>query len=387
MLTGRPSITPDPEQLLEIIFTSGTTGEPKGVMITHGNLLANLVPIYEEYQKYKKYAVPFSPLRFIHLIPLSHLFGQVMGLFIPQMLGGTVIYTPITAQPIIQASRKNRASVITCVPQELSLLRKYSTKKFTVRDEEPLKKASVLTTVLSRWWKYRSIHREFGWKFWAFIVGGATLPPEDEEFWKRLGYVVIQGYGMTETAPSITITHPFKGLKTGFVGKKLPGLEIRIAEDGEILVRGPHVSPGYYENAAATEEVFKEGWLHTGDLGKFDEDGNLQLLGRKKEVIVTSEGLNVYPDDVERVLNQNPAVAESAVVPKQAGSRSVVHAVLILKDPSSRTGSGKNHRRCESEAREISADPIVQFVASAGTAKNVDWKVETTGDCARIDFR
>ena len=319
-------------QLLEIIFTSGTTGEPKGVMITHGNLLANLVPIYEEYQKYRKYATPFSPLRFIHLIPLSHLFGQVMGLFIPQMLNGTVIFTPVGAPQISQAAKENRVSVIMCVPQELSLLRKYVLKRHRISPEDPVKKSSVFLTVLKRWWKYRAIHREFGWKFWAFIVGGATLPQEEEEFWKNLGYAVIQGYGMTETAPSITITHPFKGMKTGSVGKKLPGLEIQIAEDGEILVRGPHVSPGYYQNPSATEEVFKSGWLHTGDLGKFDEQGNLQLLGRKKEVIVTSEGLNVYPDDVERILNQHPNVAESAVVPKQSGTRSVVHAVLVLKE-------------------------------------------------------
>jgi long-chain acyl-CoA synthetase len=301
-------------------------------MITHDNLLANLVPIYEEYEKYKKYAKPFSPLRFIHLIPLSHLFGQVMALFIPQMLQGTVIYTPVAAPQIVQATKQLRVSIITCVPQELTLLRKYVSKKFTLPLEEPAKKSSVLMTVLSRWWKYRSIHREFGWKFWSFIVGGATLPVEEEEFWKRLGFAVIQGYGMTETAPSITITHPFKGMKSGSVGKKLPGLEVRIAEDGEILVRGPHVSPGYYRNPAATQEVFKNGWLHTGDLGKFDDAGNLQLLGRKKEVIVTSEGLNVYPDDVERVLNQDPRVAESAVVAKDSGNRSLVHAILVLKD-------------------------------------------------------
>ena len=327
------SSNPPGDQLLEIIYTSGTTGEPKGVMITHGNLLANLVPIYEEYLKYKKFATPFAPIRFIHLIPLSHLFGQVMGLFIPQMLNGTVIYSSIAAPQIMESAKENRASVITCVPQQLSLLRKYVTKRHSLPDEPPIQTPSVLRTVLSRWWRYRSIHSELGWKFWAFIVGGATLPVEEEQFWSRLGFAVIQGYGMTETAPSITITHPFKGIKAGFVGKKLPGLEIQIAEDGEILVRGPHVSPGYYKNASATEEVFKDGWLHTGDIGRLDEEGNLQLLGRKKEVIVTSEGLNVYPEDVERVLKQHSGVADAAVVSRLTGSRSVVHAVFIFKDP------------------------------------------------------
>ena len=328
----KPETVTDPKTLLEIIFTSGTTGEPKGVMITHGNLLANLVPIYDEYQKYRRYAKPFSPIRFVHLIPTSHLFGQVMALFIPQMLNGTVIFTSTAAPQIILAVQQNRASVITCVPQELSLLHKHVSKHHRIDATLPVKRSSTVGTVLSRWWKYRSVHRVFGWKFWAFIVGGAKLAVEEEEFWTRLGFAVVQGYGMTETAPSITITHPFKGMKAGYVGKTLPGLEIRIAEDGEILVRGPHVTPGYYENAAATEQVLQDGWLHTGDLGRFDNDGNLQLLGRKKEMIVTSEGLNVYPDDVERVLNEDSRVVESAVVARETGSRSVVHAVLVLQN-------------------------------------------------------
>ncbi|MCI0601677.1 AMP-binding protein [bacterium] len=327
-----PASDPHKDTLLEIIFTSGTTGEPKGVMITHGNLLANLVPIHEEYQKYKKFAAPFSPLRFVHLIPLSHLFGQVMGLFIPQMLAGTLVFTSAAASQIVQTAKTHRVSVIVCVPQELSLLRKYVAKKYEVKPMSSEKKRSPVVTILTRWWKYRKVHQEFGWKFWAFVVGGATLPMEEEKFWSELGYAVIQGYGLTETAPSITITHPFKGIKPGFVGKKLPGLEVRIAEDGEILVRGPHVSPGYFHNESATQEVYRDGWLHTGDLGQFDSEGNLQLLGRKKEVIVTSEGLNVYPQDVEDVLNEDPRVAESAVVSKEIGSRSVVHAVFILKD-------------------------------------------------------
>jgi long-chain acyl-CoA synthetase len=378
-------------QLLEIIFTSGTTGEPKGVMITHGNLLANLVPIYDEYRKYKKYAKPFSPLRFIHLIPLSHLFGQVMALFIPQMLFGTVIYTPLAAPQIAQETKQNSVSVITCVPQELSLLRKYVIKKHSIGKENPPQKSSPFLTVLSRWWKYRAVHREFGWKFWAFILGGATLPLEEEEFWRNLGYAVIQGYGMTETAPSITITHPFKGMKSGSVGKKLPGLEIQIAEDGEILVRGPHVSPGYYKNQSATEEVFKEGWLYTGDLGKFDEQGNLQLLGRKKEVIVTSEGLNVYPDDVERILNQHPEVSESAVVPKQSGTRSVVHAVLVLKEGSSPAETEKiiqeTNRKLESFQRiqSFSLWPHPELPrTSTGKLKRLSVGLESDSEAATL---
>ena len=320
----------EPETLLEIIYTSGTTGEPKGVMITHGNILANLIPINDEYRKYKIYAAPFSPFGFVHLIPLSHLFGQMMGLFIPQILGGRVIFSEPAPNAVARAVKSNRASAVICVPKQLSLLHHYIEARY--KPQISANQKHGFSGVLRKWWRYRKIHREFGWKFWAFISGGAALPVEEEEFWSALGYAVIQGYGLTETAPSITITHPFKGIKKGSVGKKLPGLEVRIAEDGEVLVRGPNVSPGYYRDEKSTSEVFQDGWLHTGDIGFFDDRGNLQLRGRKKEVIVTAEGLNVYPDDVERVLNADPRVLESVVIGSETAAGPIVQAVVVLKD-------------------------------------------------------
>ncbi|HET7100182.1 MAG TPA: 1-acyl-sn-glycerol-3-phosphate acyltransferase, partial [Terriglobia bacterium] len=193
-------------------------------------------------------------------------------------------------------------------------------------------------SVPKRWWKFRRLHSRLGWKMWAFVVGGAPLPEELEQLWNRLGFAVIQGYGLTETAPAITITHPFK-IRRGAVGKPLPGVEARIAGDGEILVRGANVSPGYYQDAEATRESFERGWLHTGDLGRFDENGNLVYLGRKKDVVVTAEGLNVYPDDVEKALRHQEDIQEAAVVGKNgvvagaagvtAVTRTVVHAVLV----------------------------------------------------------
>ncbi len=311
---------PDQNTLLEIVYTSGTTSEPKGVMITHGNLLANLVPIYTEYQKYKHYAALVAPVGFVHLIPLSHLFGQIMGLMIPQMLGGKVIFTDPAPSTVIRAVKRNRASAVICVPRELEILHSHIQKQHEI--QLPADRGNVLR----RWWRFRRVHRDFGWKFWAFIVGGAALPVVEEDFWGALGYAVVQGYGLTETAPAVTITHPFRGIKRGSVGKKLPGLEIKLAEDGEILVRGSNVSPGYFQDQQATSEVLEDGWLRTGDLGTFDDDGSLRLLGRKKEVIVTAEGLNVYPSDVEAVLNSDSRIRESAVVEHEGK----VHAVVIL---------------------------------------------------------
>ena len=156
-------------------------------------------------------------------------------------------------------------------------------------------------------------HGRFGWKFWAFVVGGARLDPELESFWTRRRFVVIQGYGLTEASPVVAVNHPFH-IRHGSLGKVVPGQDVTIAADGEILVRG--------------ESVTTDGeWLHTGDLGEIDSEGHLYFRGRKKDLIVTPEGLNVYPDDVERVLNSFPEIRASAVV-----GTDHVHAVLILAD-------------------------------------------------------
>jgi long-chain acyl-CoA synthetase len=190
--------------------------------------------------------------------------------------------------------------------------------------------------VLRRFWRYRGAHRVFGWKFWSFVVGAAPLDPALEEFWGRLGFVVVQGYGLTETAPIVSLNHPFRTSR-GSVGKAIAGVEVKIAPDGEILVRGENVTRGYYKADQATADAFEEGWFHTGDVGEIDADGRLFIRGRKKEMIVTPEGLNVFPDDVERVLNAVPGVQESAVVGVRQGSEERVHAVLVLApdiDPS-----------------------------------------------------
>src|SRR5262249_55196406 len=157
----------------------------------------------------------------------------------------------------------------------------------------------------SRWWRFRHVHRMFGWKFWAFVSGGATLNPDTEEFWQRLGYAVVQGYGMTETAALISVNHPFKKT-SGSIGKVLPGQEVKLADSGEILVRGENVVPlNWGEDGEATE---KNGWFATGDAGEIDAAGNLYFKGRQKEVIVTSAGVNIYPKDLELVLDRQPEV-------------------------------------------------------------------------------
>ncbi len=307
------------DDLAEIIFTSGATSDPKGVLITHRNILANIVPVEREILKYRRYGRPFFPIRFLNLLPLSHMFGQALAAFIPPALPGVVVFMRgYNPDEIVRQIRMRRISVLVSVPKILELLRDY-VRRIAPEADAPAPGGHFLR----RWWRYRRIHRLFGWKFWAAIVGAAPLPPDLEDFWTKLGYLVIQGYGLTETAPIVTLNHPFHARK-GTVGAPIAGVEVKIAPDGEILVRGENVTSGYF--GAGDDAAFQDGWLHTGDIGEMDAQNRLVIRGRKKEMIVTPEGLNVFPEDIESVLNQMPEVEDSAVV-----GRDRVEAVLVVK--------------------------------------------------------
>ena len=336
-----PALVASRDDIVQIIFTSGATAEPKGVVIRHRNVLANIVPVEREITKYRRYARPFHPLRFLNLLPLSHMFGQSMATTIPPMVRGTVIFThSFNPHDLLRLIHARRVSVLVCVPKILDVLREHVARTFPESMEAPPAGMSVL----GRWWKYRRVHSALGAKFWAFIVGAAPLLPDLEEFWRRMGFAVIQGYGLTETAPIVTLNHPFKKSKEGSVGTPLAGVEVRIADDGEILVRGENVTSGYYVDTAQSpatrdegpktkdDNVFDtDGWLHTGDIGERDAEGRLFIKGRKKELIVTPDGLNVFPEDVERTLNELPGVRESAVVGVAREGEERVHAVLVLE--------------------------------------------------------
>jgi long-chain acyl-CoA synthetase len=315
------------DDVAEIIFTSGATAEPKGVLITHRNLLANIVPIEREALKFHKYLRPFSPIRSLNLPPLSHLFGQAVAIFVTPMISGTVVFMRgYNPYEIVRQVRRRRITVLVCVPKMLDVLRFYILRTHPEAASLPHRKRHIAL----RWIKYLGIHRLFGLKFWCFVAGAAPLDPELEEFWSSLGFIVIQGYGLTETAPVVSFNNPLDTHK-GSVGKPMPGVEVKLAEDGEILVRGEAVTPGYYQTTYETSEAFHDGWLHTGDIGSLDEEGRLYILGRKKEMIVTPEGLNVFPEDVERVLNSIPGVRESAVVGTRIGGEERIHAVIVLE--------------------------------------------------------
>lgn len=185
---------------------------------------------------------------------------------------------------------------------------------------------------LLRWWRFRRIHRSLGWKFWAFISGGAALPDQTETFWNRLGYAVIQGYGLTETTSLISLNHPFRSDK-GSIGKLFPGMEMKLDATGEILVRGENIAAGYWGGQQRQSVVGEDGWFHTGDLGQIDDQGRLFFKGRQKSVIVTSAGMKIYPQDLERALCEQPGVKESVVIALERDGNAEPCAVLLLENP------------------------------------------------------
>jgi long-chain acyl-CoA synthetase len=296
---------------LQIVFTSGTTSEPKGVVHTHGNILAGVEPIEQEIAKYRRYERPFHPLRFLHTLPLSHVFGQFMGLWLPPLLAAEVHFeSRLEAERLILAIRRERISVLVAVPRMLQLMRSH----LFLLDrglQQRIDSAQGLP-LWKRFWRFRRVHRQLGWKFWAFICGGAALPADLERFWSTLGFAVIQGYGMTETSALITLNHPFK-IGQGTIGKPLPGREIRISPDGEISVRGEMVAASTWQQGRIQHR--DDPWLATGDLVSRDDEGQLRFVGRKSETIVTSAGLNIHPEDLEAALMRQPQISACAVVP------------------------------------------------------------------------
>jgi long-chain acyl-CoA synthetase len=342
-----------PSDPLEIVFTSGTTAEPKGVVLTHANVVGNLIPIETEMKRYLKYERLVHPIRFLNLLPLSHVFGQFLGIFLPPLLGGTVIFeNTFNPTEIMTTIRRERVSVLVAVPRMLdSLKRKVERDVDDSQDDGRGRKnfaeryaGAESQHFLRRWWTFRDVRRRFGWKFWAMISGGAALDREAEEFWHRLGYAVVQGYGLTETTSLVSLNHPFHTSR-GSIGKVLPGREIKLAEDGEILVRGSGVASGYWsggelqpvtsEGADKSADKTDASWYHTGDLGALDGQGNLFFKGRKKEVIVTPAGTNVYPEDLEAALRHQPEVKDCVVVGLDRGGNAESCAVLILRNRTS----------------------------------------------------
>jgi long-chain acyl-CoA synthetase len=257
-----------------------------------------------------KYERIFHPLRFLHTLPLSHVFGQFMGLWIPPLIAAEVHFEDrLIASDLADRIHEERISVLAAVPRVLDLLREHLRHRY--HDLEQRRQRARGVSAWKRWWLFRDVHKLFGLKFWSLVCGGAALPPDLEEFWNSLGFVVVQGYGMTETTALVSLNHPFRA-STGTLGQVLPGREVKLTDEGEVLVRGDTVSQVTWQDGKPQQRESE--WLATGDLAELDAAGNLRFRGRKKDVIVTAAGLNIHPDDLEAALLEQPEVKACTVI-------------------------------------------------------------------------
>lgn len=316
-----------PDDTAQLIYTSGTTGNPKGVILTHKNLVANMTQIYRQ--------VPIitTEFSFLSLLPLSHMFELMGGFFTPLYRGAAIVYLrTLKPSAIMAALSEEDIYIIMSVPRLMQLL------QTTIERELEDKHLSGLFRSLTQFTPrlpqavrrslFFPIQHKFGSNFKAFVSGGAPLGPDVFKFWSSMGFMVLEGYGLTETSPVLCV-NTMERQVAGSVGPPLPGVELKI-EEKEVLVRGDNVFPGYYENEQASSDVFTaDGWFRTGDLGEISSDGWLTIKGRAKEMIVTGSGINVYPDELEAVLNKIHGVKESCVIGVEGGGGEEVHAVLL----------------------------------------------------------
>jgi long-chain acyl-CoA synthetase len=330
-----------PDDLATIIYTSGTTGIPKGVMLTHKNILSNIISVSQIIEFSEKDTV-------LSFLPLSHI--------LERMVTHTYIYKGCTIayaesiETVAQNLLEVRPNIMVSVPRVFEKI--YAKVMDNVLSSSPLKRKIFFWALnigrkvgekkLAKKpigfflkLKYKIAHKlvfskiieKTGGRIRFFVSGGAPLSKEIAEFFYAMGLVILEGYGLTETSPVISV-NTFENLKFGTVGKPIPGVEVKIAEDGEILVRGPNVMVGYYKKEAETKEAFRDGWFHTGDIGYLDEDGFLVITDRKKDIIVTSGGKNVAPQPIENMLKANPYISNAVVV----GDKRKFISALIIPD-------------------------------------------------------
>ncbi|MGZ7065206.1 MAG: AMP-dependent synthetase/ligase [Candidatus Aminicenantales bacterium] len=324
-----------------LIYTSGTTGEPKGVILTHANFLSNIKTVREIIEFTEKDVC-------LSFLPLSHILERMVT-FTYLYAGCTIAYAE-SVEAVAQNLLETRPHIMVSVPRvfekiyakvmdqvlvspairrkiffwALGVGRRYGARKIA---RKPIPGGLKLKRGIAHKLVFSKIIARTGGRVRFFVSGGAPLSKEIAQFFYALGLVVLEGYGLTETSPCLSI-NTFERIKFGTVGPPIPGVEIRIAPDGEILAKGPNIMKGYYKKEAETREVFEGGWFHTGDIGHLDEDGFLVITDRKKDLIVTSGGKNIAPQPIENVLKLSPYIANAVVI----GDRRRFVSALIVPD-------------------------------------------------------
>ena len=327
--------TPPAETLAAVFFTSGTTGQPKGCMITHANLGAQVEAFGER--------IPLDPdCRLASILPLSHLFELTCGLLYPLSRGAAIHYIPSRrGAEIVRVLREQRITHMMAVPQLLMLmgnaLEQRLQARLPARVYTALVRLADRAPVAARRKLFFMVHRQIGGALRLMAAGGAPLPVETQRLWERLGVDVVQGDGTSECAPVVACGEP-RRTPAGSVGPPLDGVDVRLSSEGELQVRGPNVMRGYWRDPARTAEVLSaDGWYATGDLARIDAPGNIWLQGRARDLIVLPNGLNVWPQDVEDGLRAQPGVQDAAVVAVPTpGGGARLHAYLIAARPAAR---------------------------------------------------
>ena len=328
--------------LASLIFTSGTTGTPKGVMLTHKNLTAMTSKLSSLFTLYKHD-------KLLSVLPLHHTLEFSAGFLMPLMHGASIDYLEeIEADSLARALEDEGVTGMVGVPALWQLLERKIYKNLS--DAGPLVERAFDTVVdLNRSLRdklpwdvgagkllFFPVHRKLGGRMRLLISGGSALPPDTLKAFRGLGFNLFEGYGMTESSPVLTVMRPGDKVVPGSVGRALPGIDVRIHEPdasgiGEIIAKGPNVMTGYFENPEATAQTIRNGWLHTGDLGRIDEDGNVYIVGRKKEMILGASGENIYPDELEETYRDTKYIKEMSVVglPNEGGTSETVAALIV----------------------------------------------------------
>ena len=312
-------IQPKSEDIAEIVYTSGTTGNPKGVVLTHKNILTNIL------QGHNHLKISHS-LNFLSVLPMSHMLEQTVGFLTPLYRGDKIIFIrTIKPSAIMQTFKEEEVGVMLVVPRFLSLFKNTIERELSQKHLLGFLRLQITKKII-----VKSIRKKFGRNFQMFITGGAALPIDVFIFWKDLGFRVIEGYGLTECSPIVS-ANTFDRQIAGSVGKPLKNIKVKL-ENNELLVKGENVFKGYYQNAKETGKAFKDGWFRTGDFVDIDKEGNIFIKGRKKDVIVNSSGINIYPQEIEAIINKEEDVRDSCVLGLDKGMGEEVHAVLLLKN-------------------------------------------------------